>query len=192
MTHFLYSVDPYGIQYSVLCSFYFAMDTCCWWGKPKSIYSCQAPGLNPFSEVNYYIFTFKYVLCTMMTMQNIYTFIVSRAFIAGAASQAGDADFSRAPGLTSGLQRSVNVHRGALLLVPQWQCIISVSFLYFTFYFDAVRFLFLIYLTVHVMYRNRTGKWVPWVSASDNWLSVNYLKLQWMLAQLIAMRLSQW
>ena len=38
---------------------------------------------------------------------------------AGAASQAGDADSSRAPGLTSGLQGSVNVHRGALLLVPQ-------------------------------------------------------------------------
>ena len=32
---------------------------------------------------------------------------------------AGDADSSRAPGLTSGLQGSVNVHRGALLLVPQ-------------------------------------------------------------------------
>ena len=27
---------------------------------------------------------------------------------------------SRAPGLTSGLQGSVNVHRGALLMVPQW------------------------------------------------------------------------
>ena len=34
--------------------------------------------------------------------------------MAGGASQAGDAD-SRAPGLTSGLQGSVNVHRGALL-----------------------------------------------------------------------------
>ena len=32
---------------------------------------------------------------------HIYTFVVSRAFMAGAASQAGDADFSRAPGLTS-------------------------------------------------------------------------------------------
>ena len=50
-----------------------------------------------------------------------------RAFMAGAASQAGDADSSRAPGLTSGLQRSVNVHRGALL-VPQWQCISSIVF----------------------------------------------------------------
>ena len=38
---------------------------------------------------------------------------------AGAASQAGDADSSRAPGLTSGLQGSVNVHRGTLLLMPQ-------------------------------------------------------------------------
>ena len=35
---------------------------------------------------------------------------------------------SRAPGLTSGLQGSVNVHRGALLLVPQWQYISSFVF----------------------------------------------------------------
>ena len=59
---------------------------------------------------------------------HIYTFVVPRAFMAGAASQAGDADSSRAPGLTSGLQGSVNVHRGALLLVPQWQCISSFVF----------------------------------------------------------------
>ena len=50
---------------------------------------------------------------------HIYPFVVSRAFMAGAASQAGDADSSRAPGLTSGLQGSMNVHRGALLFVPQ-------------------------------------------------------------------------
>ena len=37
-------------------------------------------------------------------------------------------DSSRAPGLTSGLQGSVNVHRGALLLVPQWQYISSFVF----------------------------------------------------------------
>ena len=29
---------------------------------------------------------------------------------------------------TSGLQGSVNIHRGALLLVPQWQCISSFVF----------------------------------------------------------------
>ena len=58
----------------------------------------------------------------------ICTFVVSRAFMAGAASQARDADSSRAPGLTSGLQGSVNVHRAALLLVPQWQCISSLYF----------------------------------------------------------------
>ena len=46
-------------------------------------------------------------------------FFVSRAFMAGAASQTGDADSSREPGPTSGLQGSVNVHRCALLLVPQ-------------------------------------------------------------------------
>ena len=49
----------------------------------------------------------------------VYTFVVSWAFMVDAASQAGDADSSRAPGLTSGLQGSVNVHRGALLLVTQ-------------------------------------------------------------------------
>ena len=35
---------------------------------------------------------------------------------------------SRAPGLTSGLQGSVNVQRGAILLVLQWQCISSYVF----------------------------------------------------------------
>ena len=60
---------------------------------------------------------------------HIYTFDVSRAFMEGVASQAGDADSSWAPGLTSGLQRSVNVHRGAPLFVPQWQSIISVFYL---------------------------------------------------------------
>ena len=59
---------------------------------------------------------------------NLYTFVVSRSFMAGAASQAGDADSSRAPGLTSGLQGSMNVYRAALLLVPQWQCISSFVF----------------------------------------------------------------
>ena len=54
----------------------------------------------------------------------MYTFVVSRAFMAGAASQAGDADSSRAPGLASGLQGSVNVHRGALLFVHQFFCIL--------------------------------------------------------------------
>ena len=45
--------------------------------------------------------------------------VVPRAFMAGAAIQAGYADSSRAPGLTSGLQGSVNIHRGALLFVLQ-------------------------------------------------------------------------
>ena len=59
---------------------------------------------------------------------NIYTFVVSRAFIADVASQAGNADSSGAPGLISGLQGSVNVHRSVLLLVPQRQCISSFVF----------------------------------------------------------------
>ena len=64
---------------------------------------------------------------------HIYTFVVSRAFMAGATSQAGDADSSRAHGLTSGLQGSVNVPCGALLLVPQWRCISS-----FVFYIETI------------------------------------------------------
>ena len=59
---------------------------------------------------------------------------MSRAFMAGVASQEGNADSSRAPGFSSGLQGSVhvNVHRGALLLVPQYQCI--SSFVFYTRY----------------------------------------------------------
>ena len=38
--------------------------------------------------------------------------------MADAASQARDGDSSRALGLTSGLQGSVNVYRGALMSVP--------------------------------------------------------------------------
>ena len=39
--------------------------------------------------------------------------------MAGAASQSEHADISQAPGLTSGVQGSVNAHRCALLLVSQ-------------------------------------------------------------------------
>ena len=46
--------------------------------------------------------------------------------------QAGDVESFRAPGLTSGLQGSVSVHRGALLLVPQWQWI--SSFVFYIYY----------------------------------------------------------
>ena len=53
----------------------------------------------------------------------LYTFVKSQAFMAG------DADSSRASGLTYGLQGSVNVQRGALFLVPQWQCIIFVFYI---------------------------------------------------------------
>ena len=59
---------------------------------------------------------------------HIYTFVVSRTFMAVVTSQAGDADSSRTRSLISGLQGSVNVHRGALLLVPQWRCISTVVF----------------------------------------------------------------
>ena len=60
-----------------------------------------------------------YIVLHTVSSLHIYTVVVLRAFMAGAASQAGDADSSRAPGLTFRLQGSVNVHRGTLLLVPQ-------------------------------------------------------------------------
>ena len=51
--------------------------------------------------------------------------------MAGAASQKGDADSSRAPGLTSGLQGSVNVHRGSIVgatvTVHQFFCILHMA-----------------------------------------------------------------
>ena len=39
-----------------------------------------------------------------LPVPRFYTFVVSRVLMAGAASQAGDADSSRASGLISGLQ----------------------------------------------------------------------------------------
>ena len=62
---------------------------------------------------------------------HIYTFVVSREFMASAASQAGDADTSRAPVLTFCSQGSVIFHHGDLLLVPKWQCISSFVFYIF-------------------------------------------------------------
>ena len=60
-----------------------------------------------------------------MSSLHIYAFVVSRAFMTGAASQAGDADSSRAPGLTSGLQGSVNASIvGATVTVHQFVCIL--------------------------------------------------------------------
>ena len=51
--------------------------------------------------------------------------------MAGAAIHVGYADSSRAPGLASGLQWSVNGNRGALLLVPQLRCISPLVFYIF-------------------------------------------------------------
>ena len=60
----------------------------------------------------------KFGLSTMsMLFIILYTSMISALCLY--CSQAGDVDSSRAPGLTSGLQGSVNVHHGALLLVPQ-------------------------------------------------------------------------
>ena len=104
---------------------------------------------------------------------HIYTFVVSRAFMAGAASQAGDTDSSRAPGLTSGLQGSVNIHRGDLLLVPQWQCISSFVFYYLKKNFDHGHY----FITrrgrafIHHMYIScdNTFPWVPKVLTQRPW-----------------------
>ena len=66
-----------------------------------------------------------------VSLMEMIPFQMHFVLMADAASQAGDADSSRAPGLTSVLQGSVIVHRGALLLVPQWQCISSFVFYIF-------------------------------------------------------------
>ena len=68
--------------------------------------------------------------------------------MAGAASQAGDADSSRAPGLASGLQGSMNVHRSALLLVPQWQCISSFVLYIVLLNIDSIRKPYFIFLGI--------------------------------------------
>ena len=52
----------------------------------------------------------------------IYSFIYTLSLCRGYPWR-DDSDSSRAPGLTSGLQGSVNFHLDALLLVPQRQCI---------------------------------------------------------------------
>ena len=80
-----------------------------------------------------------YILLVAKATQNTFkshfhinTFVVLRAFMAGAASQAGDADSSRAPDFTSGLQGSMNAHRvAATVTVHQF-------FLYLTFFPFAV------------------------------------------------------
>ena len=94
----------------------------CGAGSSTQVLLCLIPGVL-------WLWHFLYSVSRHpVSSRHIYTFVVSRAFMAGAASQAGDADSSWAPGLTPGLQSSVNVHRGALLLGPQWQWISSFVF----------------------------------------------------------------
>ena len=52
-----------------------------------------------------------------MLSLHLYTIVVSRAFMVGAASQAGDADSSRAPRLAFDLQGSLNFNRGFLAMI---------------------------------------------------------------------------
>ena len=58
--------------------------------------------IMPFPGV-LWLWHFQIVSAHIKCQTSIYTFVVSRAFMAGVASQPGDADSSRAPGLTSGL-----------------------------------------------------------------------------------------
>ena len=77
--------------------------------------------------------------------------------MAGAASQAGDADSSRAPGLTSGVQGSVNVYRGAVLLVPQWQGISS-----YIFYFWMIKLFPVFTKSINCYSNNSNVTYVFW------------------------------
>ena len=96
-----------------------------------------------------------------VSSRHIYTFVLSRAFMADAASQAGDADSFRAPGLNSGLQGSMNVPRGALLLVSHWQCISSFVFYIVQVSFDYVyrRIIISRHFQVHVGDNNNPFYW---------------------------------
>ena len=93
----------------------------------------------------------------------------------GAASQAGDADSARAPGLTFGLQGSVNVHRGALLLVAQWQWISSFvfykkDFLCYKPKYTKLLFIFLTKLLSHI--RQGLQKYCETVYS---WIGINQM-----------------
>ena len=50
------------------------------------------------------------------------------SLVALVACQAGDADTSGTPGLTSGFQGPMNVLSGSLLFMPHWMCINSLVF----------------------------------------------------------------
>ena len=76
---------------------------------------------------------------------HIYTFVVSGAFMAGAASQTGDDDFSRAPGFTSGLHGSVNVHRGAPFMGHSDSASVL---LYLTYSYDVLRYIAKTYMYI--------------------------------------------
>ena len=71
------------------------------------MYSCRVPCERFDSSV---IIPFSWCVVAV-TLPPYIPFVVLRAFMAGAASQAVDANSSRAHGLTSGLQGSVNIHR---------------------------------------------------------------------------------
>ena len=125
---------------------------------------------------------------------HIFTYVVSRAFMAGAASQAGDADSSRAPGLTSGLQGSVNVHRGDLLLLPHWQCI--SFFLYFTLGFKIKNMQMLFQMSeladktyelscVKLKISDKTAVTIK--STIQNWAPSNWENLRLYLVELASM-----
>ena len=65
---------------------------------------------------------------------HIYVLAVSLIFIADVASQAGDADSSLAPGLTSCFQRSIYIGHSITSFLPQWQCIRVFFFVFYNYY----------------------------------------------------------
>ena len=139
-------------------------------------WTCLVSGLLNFEYPSVLLFcSFLYSVGSHpLSSLNVYTFVASLAYIAGAASQAGDADSYRAPGLTSGLQGSVNVNLGALLLVPQWQCISS-----FVFYIEAISYM-LWFCVAHrgMSYQNQLFVCCSYNSLSDGF----YLHIEkWVL-----------
>ena len=89
-------------------------------GEASLILECKSLTLGWISISLYKVVVDSTFVLTFLYSTFVLTFCILHLYVCMVGIMA--------PGLTSGLQGSVNVHRGALLLVPQWQCISSSVF----------------------------------------------------------------
>ena len=79
------------------------------------------------SYLEFYVGYVRQIFILIVGFIHLYHFVVTHSWRVRLTKQETLTP-PRASGLTSGLQGSVNIHRGALLLVQQWQCISSFVF----------------------------------------------------------------